>query len=61
MVAWDTEKRSYEQRLAAGRRFAKGKLVTLEDATRLTGAGMTSSLSSAFCRPTVHTTNTRLK
>ena len=35
MVAWDTEKQSREQRLAAGRRFAKGKLVAPEDATKL--------------------------
>ena len=61
MVAWDIEKQSREQRLAAGRRFAKGKLVAPEDATKLTGAGMTNSLSSAFSRPTVHLSNMRLK
>jgi malonate decarboxylase alpha subunit len=35
MAEWDTEKRDREARLAAGRRYAKGKLVAAGDATKL--------------------------
>ena len=35
MPAWDNEKRDRDERLQAGRRFAKGKLVSIEDATKL--------------------------
>ncbi len=35
MTDWDTEKRDREERLTAGRRYAKGKLVSPDDATKL--------------------------
>ena len=35
MAEWDAEKRDREQRLEAGRQFAKGKMVAPGDATKL--------------------------
>ena len=35
MAEWDTEKRDRDQRLEAGRRFAKGKIVAPDDVTKL--------------------------
>ena len=35
MTDWDNEKRDREERLAAGRRYAKGKLVPADEATKL--------------------------
>ena len=35
MAEWDTEKRDREERLAAGRKLAKGKMVSPDDATKL--------------------------